>query len=60
MDGTVKALTATLSFSTGLLLVPLLPKAMALRSPLELEKLNANLSAGLVQRQEAIDTLETS
>jgi hypothetical protein len=25
MDGTVKALTATLSFSTGLLLVPLLP-----------------------------------
>ena len=56
----MKALTATLSFSTGLLLVPLLPKAMALRSPLELEKLNANLSAGLVQRQEAIDTLETS
>jgi len=60
IEGTVKALTAALSFSTGVLLVPLLPKAMALRSPLELERLNASLSTALVQRQEDIATLEAS
>jgi signal transduction histidine kinase/ActR/RegA family two-component response regulator len=59
-EGAVKAATATLSLSTGLLLVPLLPKAMALRSPTELERLNAHLGAALAQRQEAFEQLQVS
>jgi signal transduction histidine kinase/CheY-like chemotaxis protein len=59
-EGAVKAATATLSLSTGLLLVPLLPKAMALRSPSELERLNANLGTALAQRQEAFARLQLS
>lgn len=60
MDGTVKALTAMLSFSTGLLLFPLIPKAMALRSPTELEEANAKLMAALREREEAFNLLQQS
>jgi signal transduction histidine kinase/CheY-like chemotaxis protein len=56
-EGFIKAATAMLSFSTGLLLIPLLPKAMALRSPLELEQVNARLGTALDERQQAIETL---
>jgi signal transduction histidine kinase/ActR/RegA family two-component response regulator len=56
-EGFIKAATAVLSFSTGLLLIPLLPKAMALRSPLELEHVNARLGTALDERQQAIETL---
>ena len=46
-EGLVKAGTAVLSLSTGLLLLPLLPKAMALRSPTELEQLNGEFATRL-------------
>jgi len=49
-EGFIKAVTAVLSFATGLLLVPLLPKAMALRTPSELELVNARLGTALDER----------
>jgi signal transduction histidine kinase/CheY-like chemotaxis protein len=59
-EGMVKAGTALLSFSTGLLLVPLLPKAMALRTPQELETVNASLREALSERQKAVENLQAS
>src|SRR5687768_6950398 len=59
-EGLVKAGTAVLSLSTGLLLFPLLPKAMALRSPTELEQLNGELRRALEDRQQAIERLQQS
>jgi signal transduction histidine kinase len=59
-EGIVKAGTALLSISTGLLLVPLLPRAMALRTPQELETLNASLREVLCERQKAVENLQSS
>jgi PAS domain S-box-containing protein len=59
-EGLVKAGTAVLSLSTGLLLFPLLPKAMALRSPTDLEQLNGELRRALEDRQQAIERLQQS
>ncbi|QPD03833.1 MAG: hypothetical protein Nkreftii_001607 [Candidatus Nitrospira kreftii] len=59
-EGIVKAGTALLSISTGLLLVPLLPRAMALRTPQELEALNASLREVLCERQKAVENLQSS
>lgn len=59
-EGWVKFITAGLSFSTSMLLIPLIPKAMALRSPTELEALNAHLRSVLKERDEACRTLEAS
>jgi PAS domain S-box-containing protein len=59
-EGIVKAGTAVLSLSTGLLLFPLLPKAMALRSPTDLEQLNGELRRALEDRQQAIERLQQS
>jgi signal transduction histidine kinase len=60
IQGWGKFVTAALSFSTALLLIPLLPQAMALRSPRELETLNAHLQGALVDRDRAVRTLEAS
>jgi serine phosphatase RsbU (regulator of sigma subunit)/anti-sigma regulatory factor (Ser/Thr protein kinase) len=49
VEGIVKAVTATASVATAILLVPLMPKALALRSPRELESLNAELAATLAE-----------
>lgn len=38
LSGLVKVMTAIVSVGTALLLIPLVPKALALRSPLELER----------------------
>jgi serine phosphatase RsbU (regulator of sigma subunit)/anti-sigma regulatory factor (Ser/Thr protein kinase) len=43
LEGGVKALTAAASLATAVALVPLIPKALALRSPRELEALNGTL-----------------
>jgi signal transduction histidine kinase/ActR/RegA family two-component response regulator len=59
-EGWVKFMTASVSFSTGMLLIPLIPKAMALRSPMELEALNAHLHSVLDERDRAFRTLEAS
>ncbi|MGH7805676.1 MAG: sensor histidine kinase, partial [Candidatus Binatia bacterium] len=45
VDGAVKAVTAAISLATAVLLVPLVPKALSLRSPAQLEEANARLDA---------------
>ena len=45
VDGFVKAVTAGISLTTAVLLVPLVPKALSLRSPAQLEEANARLDA---------------
>jgi PAS domain S-box-containing protein len=49
LDGAAKAMTAVFSVATAILLVPLLPKALALPKPSDLHLANAEL-----QRQQAI------
>jgi signal transduction histidine kinase len=45
LDGMVKAVTASLSVTTAAILIPLVPKALALRSPVQLEEANEQLDA---------------
>jgi serine phosphatase RsbU (regulator of sigma subunit)/anti-sigma regulatory factor (Ser/Thr protein kinase) len=58
LEGWLKALTAAASIATGILLLPMLPRALRLRSPAELERLNERLqhsvdeSARLLRRYE--------
>jgi hypothetical protein len=47
LEGAVKAITAISSIATGCLLLPLLPKALALRSPHELMLINGELAKAL-------------
>ncbi len=47
LEGGVKAFTAVVSLAAAATLVPLIPKALALRSPRELERLNLDLTAAL-------------
>jgi PAS domain S-box-containing protein len=60
LEGGVKAITAISSVATALLLLPLLPKALALRSPYELELINAELAKALNSLREVVhhDELE--
>ncbi|MEW6775404.1 MAG: ATP-binding protein [Bdellovibrionota bacterium] len=51
LDGAAKAVTATVSFVTAMILWPLIPKALALPSPHQLEEANTRL-------QELNETLE--
>jgi anti-sigma regulatory factor (Ser/Thr protein kinase) len=57
-EGIVKALTATLSIATAVLLVPLLPRALALRSPRELEAVNTELAATLRELNTVVHNYE--
>jgi serine phosphatase RsbU (regulator of sigma subunit)/anti-sigma regulatory factor (Ser/Thr protein kinase) len=57
-EGVVKATTAAASVATALMLVPLLPKALALRSPGELDRLNAALQATLSERESLLRRYE--
>ena len=51
-DGLVKALTAALSITTAVLLWPLIPRALTLPSPAELEEANARLTREAAIRKE--------
>ena len=53
LEGAVKALTAIVSLGAAALLVPLTPKALALRSPKELEELNVALEREIAERRRA-------
>ncbi len=53
LDGLVKALTAMLSISTAMAIVPLVPKVLALRSPAELEVANQHLERAIAVQAEA-------
>ena len=60
IEGVVKAFTAALSIATAIALYPLTPKALALRSPAELEETNASLQAEIGARERAEKQLPTS
>jgi len=50
-DGAVKAYTAIVSLATAVLLWPLLPRALALPSPADVERVNAELQAEINLRR---------
>ncbi len=51
LQGTVKALTALASAATAIMLYPVMPKLLALRSPKELEETNVSLQEQIEQRK---------
>ena len=53
VSGLIKAITAIISLLTAFELVPTLPKALALRSPKELEIVNQSLEVEINNRQQA-------
>jgi len=58
MEGWVKAATAFFSLVTAILLFPLLPKAMRIPSPAQLETANRNLESEVVSRRQAEEELK--
>ena len=53
LDGVIKAVTALASMLTAILLVPLIPKLIALPSPAQLEAINAGLEKEIGERKNA-------
>ena len=60
LDGAIKALTAVLSVATAALLWPLLPKAMALPSPVQMHRVNEALAHEVAQGSAAAAKLRES
>lgn len=58
VSGFIKAITASVSVYTALELVPLVPKALALPSPAQLEVANLELRHQITKRQRAEDALQ--
>jgi PAS domain S-box-containing protein len=58
LDASVKAVTAAISVATAALLWPLIPKAVALPSPAQLARVNADLQAEIARRAEAESMLQ--
>jgi PAS domain S-box-containing protein len=52
LSGTVKVATAAISLITALELIPLLPKALSLPSPAQLEEANRELEREIVERKQ--------
>ncbi len=50
LSGFIKAITAGISLCTAVLLIPLIPKALALPSPAQLEEANRHLESEIRQR----------
>jgi PAS domain S-box-containing protein len=57
LSGMVKLVTALVSWGTVLCLIPLIPKALALRSPAELEAINLVLQKAIDVRKRAEEAL---
>ena len=53
LSGMVKAVTAAASVTTAVMLVPLIPKAISLPSPLQLQSVNLELERQIVERKRA-------
>lgn|GEM_PF-6232901 len=60
LQGYIKFITALISAATAILLWPLLPKALALRSPTELEVINQRLQQEITERQVTAIDLQMS
>lgn len=58
LDGGVKAITAALSVATALVLFPLIPKALALPSPAEMDAANQALRQQITERETAQAALQ--
>ena len=58
LDASIKTITAILSLTTAVVLWPLMPRALALPTPKELERVNQNLSREITARREAEDGLQ--
>ncbi len=58
MEGAVKAATAVVSLLTAIVMVPVLPRALALRTPEELEQINASLQEEVARRIERENQLQ--
>ena len=58
LSGSVKFATAIISVVTAIRLRPLLPQALALRTPAELEAANAQLAMEMAERQQAEEALK--
>jgi PAS domain S-box-containing protein len=58
LSGLMKAITAWVSVGTAVLLVSLMPQALAFPSPAELEKIKLELRNEINQRQEAEEALQ--
>jgi signal transduction histidine kinase len=58
LSGTLKAITALVSVYTAMALVPLVPQAIALPSPAQLEANNQELRQQITQRQQAENALQ--
>jgi anti-sigma regulatory factor (Ser/Thr protein kinase) len=55
LSGAIKAVTAVSSIATAIMMIPLLPRALALRSPAELDRINRELSRTLGEKEQALD-----
>jgi PAS domain S-box-containing protein len=60
LSGFIKAITALVSLGTAALLVPLIPKALALPSPSQLEAVNLALRNEIIPRQKAEEALQVA
>jgi two-component system, chemotaxis family, sensor kinase Cph1 len=60
IDGLVKAATALVSIATALVIIPLVPIALGMRSPAELEAANQSLQEEIGRRRETESSLETA
>jgi PAS domain S-box-containing protein len=60
LSGFLKAITAVVSLYTALALIPLVPKALALPSPRQLEKANKELEHEIIERKLVEDALRES
>lgn len=58
LDGVVKAITAGLSVPTAIAIWPLIPKALALPSPAQLETANQDLEKQIAERKEAEEEIK--
>jgi signal transduction histidine kinase len=59
-SGIIKAFTAIVSLYTAIHLIPILPKALAMKSPAELEKINSALEQEIAQRKKVEQELRES
>jgi PAS domain S-box-containing protein len=59
-SGIIKAFTAGVSVATAIVLIPLVPKALALPSPAQLEAVNQKLTLEILERRQAETSLRES
>jgi len=57
-EGAIKALTALSSVATAIMLVPLLPRALSLKTPAQLEALNESLRNTMIERERLLAQYE--